>query len=209
MSISLKKGEKIDLKKSNPGLNSLLVGLGWDPVSQKGGGFLSSLFGGGAPEIDCDASVFMLNERGQMNSNKDLIYFGNLKSSCKSVIHTGDNLTGDGDGDDEQILVDLSKVPSNVHKLLFVVNIYDCVKRRQHFGMIKNAFIRVVDRDTNKEIAKYNLTDDYSDKTALIVGTIYRYKDTWKFSAIGEGTRDTSLRDIRENLARSECAYGV
>ena len=172
MSISLKKGEKIDLKKSNPGLNSLLVGLGWDPVSQKGGGFLSSLFGGGAPDIDCDASVFMLNERGQMNSNKDLIYFGNLKSSCKSVIHTGDNLTGDGDGDDEQILVDLSKVPSNVHKLLFVVNIYDCVKRRQHFGMIKNAFIRVVDRDTNKEIAKYNLTDDYSDKTALIVGTI-------------------------------------
>lgn len=207
MSISLNKGEKIDLKKSNPGLSSLLVGLGWDPVSQKGG-FLGGLFGGGS-EVDCDASVFMLNEKGQMNSSKDLIYFGNLKSNCKSVVHTGDNLTGDGAGDDEQILVNLNKIPSNVHKLLFVVNIYDCIRRKQHFGMIKNAFIRVVDRDTNKEIVKYNLTDNYSNKTALIVGTIYRYKDTWKFSAIGEGTTDTSLTDIRENLARVECAYGV
>lgn len=207
MSISLKKGEKIDLKKSNPGLSSLLVGLGWDPVSQKGG-FLGALFGGGS-EVDCDASVFMLNEKGQMNSSKDLIYFGNLKSNCKSVVHTGDNLTGDGAGDDEQILVNLNKIPSNVHKLLFVVNIYDCVRRKQHFGMIKNAFIRVVDKDTNKEIIKYNLTDNYSNKTALIVGTIYRYKDTWKFSAIGEGTTDKSLTDIRENLARVECAYGV
>ena len=208
MSISLKKGDKIDLKKSNPGLSSLLVGLGWDPVSQKGSGFLSALFGGGS-EVDCDASVFMLNEKGQMDSSKDLIYFGNLKSNCKSVIHTGDNLTGDGAGDDEQILINLNKVPSNVQKLLFVVNIYDCVRRKQHFGMIKNAFIRVVDRDTNKEIVKYNLTDNYSNKTALIVGTIYRSKDTWKFSAIGEGTTDTSLTDIRENLARVECAYGV
>lgn len=209
MSISLKKGEKIDLRKSNPGLSSLLVGLGWDPVSQKSGGFLGSLLGGSGPDVDCDASVFMLDEKGQIKSNNDLIYFGNLKSRCKSVIHTGDNLTGDGDGDDEQILVNLNKVPANVKKLLFVVNIYDCVKRRQHFGMIKNAFIRVVDKDTNKEAVRYNLTDDYSGKTALIVGTIYRYNDTWKFSAIGQGTNDTGLKDIMQNLARTECAYGV
>ena len=209
MSINLKKGEKIDLKKSNPGLSSLLVGLGWDPVSQKGGGFLSGLLNGGKIDIDCDASIFMLNDRGQMNDAKGLIYFGNLQSSCKSVIHTGDNLTGDGAGDDEQILVNLDKVPADVSKLLFVVNIYDCVKRKQHFGMIKNAYIRVVDRKTNKEIAKYNLSDDYSGKTALIVGTIYKNNNTWKFSAIGEGTSDTGLRDIMNNLARMECAYGI
>lgn len=209
MSINLKKGEKIDLKKSNPGLSSLLVGLGWDPVSQKGGGFLSGLLNGGKIDIDCDASIFMLNDRGQMNDAKGLIYFGNLQSSCKSVIHTGDNLTGDGAGDDEQILVNLDKVPADVSKLLFVVNIYDCVKRKQHFGMIKNAYIRVVDRKTNKEIAKYNLSDDYSGKTALIVGTIYKHNNTWKFSAIGEGTSDTGLRDIMNNLARMECAYGI
>lgn len=209
MSISLQKGQKIDLKKSNPGLSSIIVGLGWDPVAQSGGGLLKSLLGGAGSNIDCDASVFMLNEKGQMHSSKDLVYFGNLQSVCKSVIHTGDNLTGDGDGDDEQILVNLDKVPSTVHKLLFVVNIYSCVSRKQHFGMIKNAYIRVIDKDNRKEIAKYNLTDDYSGKTSLIVGTIYRHNDTWKFSAIGQGSNDTGLKDITQNLARIECAYGV
>lgn len=209
MSINLQKGQKIDLKKSNPGLSSISVGLGWDPVAQSGGGFFKAIFGGGNSDIDCDASVFMLNEKGQMSSSKDLVYFGNLRSACKSVIHTGDNLTGDGDGDDEQILVNLDKVPSNVHKLLFVVNIYNCVARKQHFGMIKNAYIRVVDQTNGKEVAKYNLTDDYSGKTSLIVGTIYRHANTWKFSAIGEGSNDTSLKDIMTNLARIECAYGV
>lgn len=208
MSINLQKGQKIDLRKSSPGLSNISVGLGWDPVAQSGGGFFKSLLGGNA-NIDCDASVFMLNEKGQMSNSKDLIYFGNLKSNCKSVLHTGDNLTGEGDGDDEQILVDLDKVPSNVHKLLFVVNIYNCVARKQHFGMIKNAYIRIVDQANRKEIAKYNLTDDYSGKTSLIVGTIYRHADTWKFSAIGQGSNDTGLSDIVQSLARVECAYGV
>lgn len=208
MSINLQKGQKIDLRKSSPGLSNISVGLGWDPVAQSGGGFLKSLFGVNA-NIDCDASVFMLNEKGQMSNSKDLIYFGNLKSDCKSVIHTGDNLTGEGDGDDEQILVNLDKVPSNIHKLLFVVNIYNCVARKQHFGMIKNAYIRIVDQANRKEIAKYNLTDDYSGKTSLIVGTIYRHAGTWKFSAIGQGSNDTSLSDIVKSLARVECAYGV
>lgn len=207
MSINLKKGQKIDLKKSNPGLSSIRVGLGWDPV-QSGGGFLKSIFGGGQSSVDCDASVFMLNKDGKLDNVKDLVYFGNLKSSCKSVVHTGDNLTGDGDGDDEQIVVNLDKIPDNINNLLFVVNIYNCVSRKQHFGMIKNAFIRVVDLNNNKEIARYNLTDDYSDNTALVVGSIYRQGSTWQFGAIGQGTKDTGLKDMMANLDKIECAFG-
>ncbi len=203
MAINLKKGQKIDLKKSNPGLSAIRVGLGWDPVEQ-GGGFLKALFGSGQADIDCDASVFLLNED---STPVDLIYFGNLRTKNDSIIHTGDNLTGEGAGDDEVILVDLDKIPAQVDKLLFVVNIYDCVRRKQNFGMIKNAYIRMADAKTNTEIARYNLSDDYSGKTALIVGLIYRYNKTWKFSAIGEGTNDTGLNDMKRNLERK--AYGV
>ncbi|ENY8584246.1 TerD family protein [Clostridioides difficile] len=209
MSINLSKGDKIDLKKSNPGLSNILVGLGWDPVQQSGGGFFKSLFGGGQADIDCDASVFMLNQEGKLSGIKDLIYFGNLKSACKSVLHTGDNLTGEGTGDDEQILVNLDKVPSNIHKLLFVVNIYNCVDRKQHFGMIENAYIRVEDQGNKKEIAKYNLSDNYSEKTTLIVGAIYRKDGSWQFKAIGEGTKDAGLKEVIQNLDRIECAYGI
>ncbi|HBF6520730.1 TPA: TerD family protein [Clostridioides difficile] len=209
MSINLSKGDKIDLKKSNPGLSNILVGLGWDSVQQSGGGFFKSLFGGGQADIDCDASVFMLNQEGKLSGIKDLIYFGNLKSACKSVLHTGDNLTGEGTGDDEQILVNLDKVPSNIHKLLFVVNIYNCVDRKQHFGMIENAYIRVEDQGNKKEIAKYNLSDNYSEKTTLIVGAIYRKDGSWQFKAIGEGTKDAGLKEVMQNLDRIECAYGI
>ena len=209
MSINLSKGDKIDLKKSNPGLSNILVGLGWDPVQQSGGGFFKSLFGGGQADIDCDASVFMLNQEGKLSGIKDLIYFGNLKSACKSVLHTGDNLTGEGTGDDEQILVNLDKVPSNIHKLLFVVNIYNCVDRKQHFGMIEHAYIRVEDQGNKKEIAKYNLSDNYSEKTTLIVGAIYRKDGSWQFKAIGEGTKDAGLKEVMQNLDRIECAYGI
>lgn len=209
MSINLSKGDKIDLKKSNPGLSNILVGLGWDPVQQAGGGFFKSLFGGGQADIDCDASVFMLNQEGKLSGIKDLIYFGNLKSACKSVLHTGDNLTGEGTGDDEQILVNLDKVPANIHKLLFVVNIYNCVDRKQHFGMIENAYIRVEDQSNKKEIAKYNLSNNYSEKTTLIVGAIYRKDGSWQFKAIGEGTKDAGLKEVMQNLDRIECAYGI
>ena len=133
MSINLKKGQKIDLRKSNPGLSAVRVGLGWDPVEQGGGGFLKSLFGSGKADIDCDASVFLLNGDSKPI---DLIYFGNLRTRNDSIIHTGDNLTGEGEGDDEVILVDLDRIDPNVDKLLFVVNIYDCVIRGQDFGMI-------------------------------------------------------------------------
>lgn len=203
MSINLKKGQKIDLRKSNPGLSTIRVGLGWDPIEQ-GGGFLKSLFGSGNTDIDCDASVFLLNEDSKPI---DLVYFGNLRTKNDSIIHTGDNLTGEGAGDDEVILVDLDKIPSQVNKLLFVVNIYDCVRRNQHFGMIKNTYIRMTDAKNNSEIARYNLSDDYRGRTALLVGLIYRYEGTWKFSAIGEGTNDTGLNDMKKNLERR--AYGV
>ncbi|WP_027416122.1 TerD family protein [Aneurinibacillus terranovensis] len=199
MSISLQKGQKIDLTKGNAGLSRIVVGLGWDPVKKSGGGLLGSLFGGGGgPQIDCDASVLMLNEQNRLESKQDIIYFGNLQSHCGSVRHTGDNLTGDGDGDDEQIIVDLSRVPARIHKLVFVVNIYDCRNRKQDFGMIQNAFIRIVDMTKNSEISRFNLTENYAGRTTLIVGEIYRYNGEWKFGAIGEGTMEGSLGEIAQ-----------
>lgn len=195
MAINLQKGQRVDLTKGNPGLSRILVGLGWDPVENRGGGFLGSLFGGGGgSNIDCDASVIMLSEGDRIRSNSDVIYFGNLKSSDGSIQHTGDNLTGHGD--DEQINVDLSRIASNIQKLVFVVNIYDAVKRRQHFGMIRNAFIRIVNPMNNQELIHYNLTDDYNGKTSLIVGEIYRSGSDWKFAAVGTGTTAASLGEV-------------
>ncbi|KAB2333580.1 TerD family protein [Bacillus mesophilum] len=198
MAINLQKGQRVDLTKGNPGLSKILVGLGWDPVQNRGGGgLLGSLFGGGgSANIDCDASVIMLGENDKIKSNNDVIYFGNLKSKDGSVQHTGDNLTGDGDGDDEQVLIDLTRVPSTIQKLVFVVNIYDCVKRKQHFGMIQNAFIRIVNSSNNQELIHFNLTDDYSGKTSLVVGELYRHGTDWKFAAVGTGTTASGLADV-------------
>lgn len=196
MAISLQKGQKIDLTKGNSSLNSIMVGLGWDPVQQGGGGFFGGLLGGKSSNVDCDASVLMLDENDRLLDKKSVIYFGNLQSKCGSVRHSGDNLTGQGEGDDEQIRVDLQKVPPNVHKLVFVVNIYQAVQRKQHFGMIQNAFIRVVDASNNTEMAHFNLTDNYSGLTSLFPGEIYRYGNEWKFAAVGQGTSDASIGDI-------------
>jgi tellurium resistance protein TerD len=196
MAINLKKGQRISLTKDDPSLSKIMVGLGWDPVKKSGGGLLAGLFGGGAPDIDCDASVFMLDENGKIKSKENIIYFGNLKSRCGSVKHSGDNLTGGGAGDDEQIFIELPLVPRDVHKLVFVVNIYNCVKRKQHFGMVENAFIRLVNLSGNKEILRYSLTNEYSGKTALNVAEIYRQDNEWKFAAIGQGTNDASLGDM-------------
>ncbi|RBW70987.1 TerD family protein [Bacillus taeanensis] len=197
MAISLQKGQRIDLTKSNPGLTKVMIGLGWDPVSQSGGkGLLGGLFGGSsAPNVDCDASVIML-KNDKFVDKQNLIYFGNLKSNCKSVVHSGDNLTGDGDGDDEQIQIDLTQVPQDVNKLVFVVNIYDCTRRKQDFGMIQNAFIRVVNQQNNQELVRFNLTDNYSGQTTLITGELYRHGTEWKFAAVGEGTTDPGLQQI-------------
>ncbi|ARU60346.1 stress protein [Tumebacillus avium] len=184
MAISLVKGQKIDLTKLNAGLTNLIVGLGWDPVQPKKGlfGFMKS-----EVNIDCDASALLLDANGKLTKEENLVCFYNRASGCRSVLHSGDNLTGEGDGDDEQIFIDLKKVPSDVHKILMVVNIYECENRRQDFGMIQSAFIRVVNKANNQELVRFNLSDDYSGKTALIVAEIYRHNGEWKFNAIGEG----------------------
>ena len=133
---------------------------------------------------------------GKFVDKHDVVYFGNLAHKSGSVSHQGDNLTGAGEGDDEQIIIDLSKVPAEYDKIVMVVNIYDAVPRRQHFGMIKNAFIRLVDARNNNEMFRYNLTEDYSGMTAMIFGEIYRYNGEWKFSAIGQGTKDPGLAEL-------------
>ncbi|WP_088226707.1 TerD family protein [Desulfosporosinus sp. FKB] len=195
--INLQKGQKIDLTKGNPGLAKIMVGLGWDEVAKtKSGGFFGNLLGSKPAEIDCDASALMLDANDKLTSKDRLIYFGNLQSADKSVKHSGDNLTGSGEGDDEQIHVDLTKVPGEVNKIVFVVNIYDCVRRRQDFGHIANAFIRVVNPGNGQELCRFNLTEDYSGKTSLIVAEVYRHSGEWKFAAIGEATRDASLSEI-------------
>lgn len=196
MSISLQKGQKVSLTKENAGLKKIVVGLGWDEA-KKGGGFLSSLFGssGGESNIDCDASAFLL-QGGKLAHKDDVVYYGNLRHRSGTVIHMGDNLTGAGEGDDEQITIDLANVPAEYDRIVIVVNIYQAVQRRQEFGMIRNAFIRLVDASNNKEILKYNLTENYAGMTAMIFGEVYRNNGEWKFSAIGQGTTDASLGEL-------------
>ena len=202
MSVSLHKGQKVNLSKDNAGLAKVIVGLGWDeakPSGGGGGGFFATLFGGGAATthqaIDCDASAIML-KNGKFVDRTDLVYFGNLKHKSGTVNHMGDNLTGEGEGDDEQIVIDLSRVPAEYDKIVIVVNIYQAVQRKQHFGMIENAFIRLVDARNNKEMCKYNLTENYSGMTAMIFGEIYRHNGEWKFNAMGNGTTDPGIGEL-------------
>lgn len=198
MSISLQKGQKVSLSKDNAGLSKIIVGLGWDEVKQlSGGGILGSLFGSSKPAttIDCDASAIML-KNGKFVDKADLVYFGNLNHKSGTVIHQGDNLTGAGEGDDEQIMIDLARVPQEYDKIVIVVNIYQAVQRKQHFGMIQNAFVRLVDARNNNEMCKYNLTENYSGMTAMIFGEVYRHNGEWKFSAVGQGTNDPGLGEL-------------
>ncbi len=187
MAVSLQKGQKVSLTKDRAGLSSLLIGLGWDEAERKRGFFAPK-----TQDIDCDASAIML-QSGHLSSKDDVVYFGNLSHKSGSVRHFGDNLTGAGEGDDEQILIELNKVPESYDRIVFVVNIYQADMRHQHFGMIKNAFIRVVDGRNNQEICRYSLTDDYSGMTALILGEVYRRGAEWKFNAVGQGTSDNSI----------------
>ena len=195
MSVSLQKGQKVSLSKDNAGLSKIIVGLGWDEVKQSSGGFLGALFGSGQASIDCDASALVL-QNGKLVDKGDIVYFGNLKHRTGTVQHQGDNLTGAGDGDDEQIVIDVSRVPQEYDRIVIVVNIYQAVQRRQHFGMIQNAFIRLVDARNGSEMCKYNLTDNYSGMTAMIFGEVYRHNGEWKFSAIGQGTNDPGLGEL-------------
>ena len=187
MAINLQKGQKISLTKENAGLSKIIVGLGWDEVRQSGGGgFLSALFGTQPQAIDCDASAILL-KNGKYVSKDDLVFFGNLKHKSGTVNHMGDNLTGAGDGDDEQIKIDLSKIPANITKIAFTVTIYDAEARRQNFGQVSNAFVRIFNEVTGEEILRYDLGEDFSIETAVVFGELYKNGDEWKFNAIGSG----------------------
>lgn len=191
MSVSLQKGQKVSLTKDRAGLSKVIVGLGWDEAPRKAKG----LFAPKPKPIDCDASAVLL-KNGKLADVKDVVYFGNLRHRSGAVNHMGDNLTGAGEGDDEQIVVDLASVPAEYDKIMMVVNIYKASERTQHFGMIRNAFIRLVDDKTGQEMYKYNLTEDYSGMTAMIFGEIYRHNGEWKFSAVGQGTTDNSISEL-------------
>lgn len=195
MSVSLQKGQKVSLTKDNVGLSKVLVGLGWDEVKQQRRG----LFAPKPQAIDCDASAIMLRN-GKLYGTSDIVYFGNLSHNSGSVQHLGDNLTGAGDGDDEQIIVDLSKIPADYDKIILVVNIYEAVSRNQHFGMIQNAFIRLVDGRNNNEMCRYNLTENYSGMTSMIFGELYRHNGEWKFNAVGQGTTDPGLAQLAKRF---------
>ncbi|MBQ8136713.1 MAG: TerD family protein [Clostridia bacterium] len=202
--VNLVKGQKVNLvKETSAGLNLVRVGLGWDEAQRATG--LKAFLGIKPADIDCDASVILCGSNGRTagSSIRDCcVYYGNLRHASDAIIHAGDNLTGGGDGDDEQININLSRIPANVAKLVFVVNIYDANIRHQHFGMIKNAFIHLVDVRTNRDICRYNLTDDFSGMTGLVVGELERSGSTWEFTAIGRGVENASRLDALINLDR-------
>ncbi|MGE4213213.1 MAG: TerD family protein [Anaerotignaceae bacterium] len=176
MPISLQKGQKVSLTKGNPGLQKLVVGIGWDINRFDTGG-----------SFDLDSAAFLITENGKVSKPEDFVFFGNLVHPSGSVQHLGDNLTGAGDGDDEQIKIDLSKVPDNIEKIVFAVTIYDAETRRQNFGQISNAFVRIVDEAKGEELVRYDLGEDFSIETAAVFGELYKSNGEWKFNAIGSG----------------------
>ncbi|MEO5366941.1 MAG: TerD family protein [Magnetococcus sp. WYHC-3] len=189
MSVSLAKGGNVSLNKEAPGLRSIDVGLGWDSRVTDGSAF------------DLDASAFLLNSAGKVRNVSDFIFYNNTTSVDGSIIHQGDNLTGAGDGDDEVVTIDLGKISAEIQKVAFSVTIHDAEARKQNFGQISNAYIRVVNKADGKEIARYDLSEDYSIETALIFGELYRHGSEWKFKAIGQG--------FSGGLAQMAKAYGV
>ncbi|OBV41105.1 TerD family protein [Janthinobacterium psychrotolerans] len=175
MAISLQKGGNVNLSKEAPNLKKIIIGLGWDPRSTDGATF------------DLDGSAFLLKNDGKVRGDSDFIFYNNLKSTDGSVVHTGDNTTGEGEGDDERIEIDLSRVPADIERVSITVTIHDADARRQNFGMVSKAFIRCLNAEGEREIARYDLSEDSSTETAMIFGEIYRYNGEWKFKAIGQG----------------------
>jgi tellurium resistance protein TerD len=175
MSISLAKGGNVSLSKTDPTLKNVSIGLGWDARPTDGADF------------DLDASAFMVKEDGKVRSDSDFIFYNQTKSSCGSVEHTGDNRTGAGEGDDESLNVLLDKVPMDIQRVVFTVTIHEAEARKQNFGQVSNAFIRVVNKDSNTEVARYDLSEDASIETAMVFGEIYRHSGEWKFKAVGQG----------------------
>ena len=176
MPISLKKGQKVSLSKDNPGLSRVVVGLGWDVNAFDTGG-----------DFDLDTAAFLLGDNGKVTRAEDFVFYGNLRPPSGAVEHLGDNLTGAGDGDDEQIKIDLARVPENISHIAFTVTIYEADERRQNFGQVANAFIRIVDEAKGQEILRYDLGEDFSIETAAVFGELYRHNGEWKFNAIGSG----------------------
>ncbi|WP_407559889.1 TerD family protein [Streptomyces sp. 184] len=187
MGVSLAKGGNVSLTKEAPGLTAVVVGLGWDVRSTTGADF------------DLDASALLLGADGKVSSDQHFIFFNNLKSPDGSVEHTGDNLTGEGEGDDEQVKVNLAGVPAEIDKITFPVSIYEAESRQQSFGQVRNAFIRVVNQADNNEIARYDLSEDASTETAMVFGELYRNGAEWKFRAVGQGYA-SGLRGIAQDF---------
>ena len=179
MAVNLTKGGRISLNKEAPGLKKILIGLGWDTNASDTGA-----------DFDLDASVFLLDSNAKVANEKDFVFYNNLSSSDGSVVHTGDNRTGEGDGDDESIKVDLSKISSSIKEIAIVVTIHEAAQRKQNFGMVRNAFIRLVNDETNTEIVRYDLEEDYSTETGLLFGRLYFKDNEWKFSAVGTGHKE-------------------
>ena len=176
MPISLKKGQKVSLTKDNPGLKKVVVGLGWDVNQYDTGG-----------AFDLDAAAFLLTDSGRVSKSEDFVFYGNLKHPSGAVQHIGDNLTGAGEGDDEQVKVDLSLVPADITKVTFTATIYEAEERHQNFGQVSNAFIRIYNEETGEELLRYDLGEDFSIETAVVFGELYKNNEEWKFNAIGNG----------------------
>lgn len=176
MSVSLQKGQKVSLTKGNPGLSRVVVGLGWDVNQFDTGG-----------DFDLDAAAFLLTDSGKVSNQNDFVFYGNLEHPSGSVKHMGDNLTGAGEGDDEQIRIELSQVPANITKIAFTVTIYEAEARRQNFGQVNNAFIRIYNEVNGEELIRYDLGEDFSIETAAVFGELYKNGNEWKFNAIGSG----------------------
>ncbi|AOZ88398.1 chemical-damaging agent resistance protein C [Bacillus xiamenensis] len=176
MAIQLSKGQRVDLTKTNPGLTKVMIGLGWD----------TNKYSGGA-EFDLDASAFLVDANNRCQQDTDFIFYNNLQHPSGSVTHTGDNRTGEGDGDDEQILVDFSKIPANIDRIGITVTIHDAETRNQNFGQVSNAFVRVVNEEGGEELIRFDLGEDFSIETAVVVCELYRHGSDWKFNAIGSG----------------------
>ena len=176
MPINLSKGQKVDLTKGNAGLDSILVGLGWDTNKYDGG-----------HEFDLDVSVFMTGDNGKVENETNFVFYNNPQDGAGSVIYSGDNRTGEGEGDDESVKVTLSKVTANVQKISFTVTIHEADARGQNFGQVSNAYIRIVDTAKNEELLRYDLGEDYSIETAIVVAELYRHNGEWKFAAVGSG----------------------
>jgi tellurium resistance protein TerD len=175
MAISLQKGGNVNLSKEAPGLSKMVVGLGWDARSTDGAAF------------DLDGAVFLVNAAGKVRSDADFVFYNNLKSTDGSVVHSGDNTTGAGEGDDETVSIDLTKVPADVDKIVLAVTIHDAETRKQNFGMVSKAFVRCVNASGNAEIARYDLSEDSSTEAAMVFGEVYRAGADWKFKAVGQG----------------------